>query len=235
MAAKQAYLGIQDAARKADSCSQQPRAWAGAVVHVVESKGVCVLTSDEKWQRMKTILHKWSNHVDKGETQLNHKELLSDRGFLVYVTRAYPSLIPYVKGFHLTAEMWRGNRDEEGWKLPLEKCSDALLGEDGSDVIERDEDEAAARYALRKRFGPAPLHAPSDGVTPLAPRLKDDLKALLSMTQSVAPPLRVVRPSKILHVFYGFGDASGKGRGSTFQGFHTIHILLEVCLGPRES
>ena len=37
---KQAYLGIQDAARKAGECSQQPRAWAGAVVHVVEDKGV---------------------------------------------------------------------------------------------------------------------------------------------------------------------------------------------------
>jgi hypothetical protein len=24
-------------------------------------------------------------------------------------------------------------------------------------------------------------------------------------------------------VFYGFGDASGKGRGSTFQGFKTVH------------
>jgi hypothetical protein len=28
----------------------------------------------------------------------------------VYMTRAYPSMIPYVKGFHLTIEMWRGNR-----------------------------------------------------------------------------------------------------------------------------
>jgi hypothetical protein len=32
----------------------------------------------------------------------------------------------------------------------------------------------------------------------------------------------VVRPKRVVHVFYGFGDASGKGRGSTFQGFKTV-------------
>ncbi len=109
LAAKQAYLSIQDAARKADKCSQQPRAWAGAVVHVVQGKGICILTSDEKWQKMKSILRKWSDKLDSREKMLDHKEMLSDRGFLVYVMRAYPPLIPYLKGFHLTAEMWRGN------------------------------------------------------------------------------------------------------------------------------
>jgi hypothetical protein len=40
-----------------------------------------------------------------GEEELNHKDLMSDRGFLVYVTRAYPGMVPYLKGFHLTIEM----------------------------------------------------------------------------------------------------------------------------------
>ena len=53
----------------------------------------------------------------EGATGRDHKELLSDRGFLVYVTRTYPSIIPYLKGFHLTIKMWRGGRDLEGWKL----------------------------------------------------------------------------------------------------------------------
>lgn len=107
--------------------------------------------------------------------------------------------------------------------MPPDKCSDELVGNDGVGVLERDEDEAAARFALRKKFGPAPSHAPTDGVTPVAPRLQDDLKGLVWMTQSISPPLRVVRPSKVLHVFYGFGDASGEGKGSTLQGFHTVH------------
>jgi hypothetical protein len=32
---KQCYLGVQDAARKVDHCSQQPQSVAGMVVHVV--------------------------------------------------------------------------------------------------------------------------------------------------------------------------------------------------------
>lgn len=70
---------------------------------------------------MKSIVAKcWLGRLKEGVVNLAHKELLSDRGFLVYVTRAYPSLIPNIKGFHLTVEMWKGNRDEEGWKLPIE-------------------------------------------------------------------------------------------------------------------
>ncbi len=68
--------------------------------------------------KMKSILEKWLTQVTSRQSpKLNHKELLSDRGFLVYVTRTYPAMIPYMKGFHLTIEMWRGGRDAEGWKL----------------------------------------------------------------------------------------------------------------------
>ena len=64
---------------------------------------------------------KWWGRLRDGRAEKNiqlvHKELFSDRGFLVYVTRTYPAMIPYLKGFHLTIEMWRGGRDLEGWKL----------------------------------------------------------------------------------------------------------------------
>ena len=88
---------------------------------MVPELGVCVLTSVEKWLKLKGILAKWWGRLRdrraKKNIQLDHKELLSDRGFLVYVTRTYPAMIPYLKGFHLTIEMWRGGRDSEGWKL----------------------------------------------------------------------------------------------------------------------
>ena len=213
----QAYLGVQDAARKVGECQQQPRSWAGAVVHVIPEEGVCVLTSEEKWLKLKKIIAKWLDVVEGGEVQLVHKEFISDRGFLVYVTRAYPPMIPYVKGFHLTAEMWRGNRDEDGWKIPVSKLRD----EQGRDEIDvEDEDDAAMEHRNRKGHTPT-AHAPISGLTPPAPRLLSDLKALERLTASKLPPLRMVRPKQMLHVYYGFGDASGKGRGSTFQGFHT--------------
>ena len=222
VASKQAYVGVQDAARKADVCTQQARAWAGAVVHVIPGKGVCVLTSDEKWSKTKGIIAKWLDRLEGGETILDHKELLSDRGFLVYVTRAYPPMIPYLKGFHLTAEMWRGNRDVDGWKLPPQKLKEQMCDLAGGEVVETDEDEAVMRYVVRKQFDVESPHAPPDGKTTPAPRLIEDLKALKRLTSPPSPPLRIVRPKRLAHVFYGFGDASGKGRGSTIQGYRTV-------------
>ena len=93
--------------------------------------GLIILTSQEKWDRMKDIFKKWSTLVAVGETELNHKELQSDRGFLVSCTQAYPGLTPYLKGVHLTLETWRGNRDEEGWKNrdPIEVVAPGMGGE----------------------------------------------------------------------------------------------------------
>ena len=56
---------------------------------------------------------------------LEFKRLRSDRGFLVYVTQVYPAMKPYLKGFHLSLESWRGGCDEEGWKIKREKTREA--------------------------------------------------------------------------------------------------------------
>ncbi len=56
-------------------------------MHVLPELGVCVLTSLEKWDKMKTILKKWLGRISGPSSEgLLHKELLSNRGFLVYVT-----------------------------------------------------------------------------------------------------------------------------------------------------
>jgi hypothetical protein len=56
LASMQAYFGLQDAGRKVRPCSKSPGAWAGAVVHISPDLGVCVLTSRDKWAKMKGIL-----------------------------------------------------------------------------------------------------------------------------------------------------------------------------------
>ena len=61
-------------------------------------------------------------------------------------------------------------------------------------------------------------HAPKSGLTPIVPRFIHDLRALSELATSSLPPLRVVRPTLVVQVFYGFGDASGKGFGSTVAG-----------------
>jgi hypothetical protein len=131
-ATKQSYLGLQDARRKAHSCSKTCGAWAGTIVHILKSLGICVHTSKEKWLKMRAILEKWEAALAVGNPELVHKELLADRGFLVYVTRTYPTLVLYLKGFYLTIEMWRGGRDVDGWKLKTgdeaSVCSASSLG-----------------------------------------------------------------------------------------------------------
>eukprot|EP00804_Cyclotella_cryptica_P010959 CCRYP_016684-RA/>CCRYP_016684-RA protein AED:0.10 eAED:0.14 QI:0/0/0/1/0.25/0/5/0/1241 len=215
LGSEQAYLGIQDAARKVGQCSQTPRACAGAVVHVVPKKGVCVLTSEDKWQKLKSIISTWLAKVKAGEEYLDHKDLLSDCGFLVYVTRAYPGMIPYLKGFHLTIEMWRGNQDAEGWKLPSKDLANKLTMDQQLGPI--DDEEAKLAYLMRKKVESS-VRAPVSGKTPPAPRLFTDLQALEALTEAEMPPLWVVRPAQVVQVLYGFGDASGTGLGSTVQG-----------------
>ena len=87
------------------------------MVHIDEEQGVMVLTSQEKWDRMKEICRYWLAILKTGKKALEFKKLQSDQGFMVYATRAYPTMKPYLKGFHLSLEMWRGGRDKEGWKL----------------------------------------------------------------------------------------------------------------------
>lgn len=192
-------MGIQDALRKwrAAGGTRRPGAWAGTVVYNDELLGIAVLTSQDKWDRLKAICGKWLTCIEAGKTEGNYKELQSDRGFLVYVAQAYPSMKPYLKGFHLSLEMWRGGRDREGWKL---KPNALEMVEEEPDVMPED---------LVLSTGP------SLGYTALVPRFKDDLEALLALAASDKPILRVVR-SKLVHtVFYGFGDASSSGFGAS--------------------
>jgi len=109
ISSRQSYLGIQHALQKLRSPggTRRPGAWAGVNVCVEEDRGVVVLSSQEKWDRMKTICEHWQVILEMGDTDLDFKRLRSDRGFMVYVTQAYPGMKPYLKGFHLSLETWR--------------------------------------------------------------------------------------------------------------------------------
>ncbi len=238
LASKQSYLGIQDAPRKACPCSQTTGAWAGAIVHVLDQLGVCVLTSKEKWAKLQGILEKWRLALRRQDPWLSHKELLADWGFLVYVCRTYPAMIPYLKGFHLTIEMWRGGRDAEGWKLKggddstvsslqsLTSMDGTRAGAHGLNLdraamyslaIAEDEDKAAVNHRLVTKLGEGHVYAPSDSRTTPPPRFKDNIEALGQLSNFVLHPLRVVRPASVVHVYYGFGDASGKQFGASLS------------------
>jgi hypothetical protein len=111
-----AFLGLQDAARKRRPSSLEPGAWAGSVVYTSDGR-VVVLVSKEKWEKTQAIVKRLNEWAASGEP-VNRKQLESDRGFLIYVARTYPAMKPYLKGIHATIDSWRGNLDDEGWKLP---------------------------------------------------------------------------------------------------------------------
>ena len=116
---RESYLGLQDALRKLryPEGSRRPGAWAGLNVLIEEDGAVAVTVSQEKWDRLKAICGHWLAELDAGVVNLDFKQLRSDRGFLVYVTQAYPGMKPYLKGFHLSLESWRAGKNSEGWKL----------------------------------------------------------------------------------------------------------------------
>ena len=194
------FLGIQDASRKRSGPSLEPGPWAGGVMHT-SGGDVSKLLTEERWAKTRRILNRIYLEMDSS-VGMKYDLLNSDRGFLVYVTRAYSNLTPYLKGMHLTLASWQGERDpESGWKakkrkLPTEKSNPVLW---------------EPKLGL-KHYSSA--DAP-EYVFPV-PRLKKDMRALLYLTSSPTAPKQAVRLMLLGLVIYGFGDASGLGFGSTF-------------------
>jgi hypothetical protein len=194
------WLGIQDAARKRRDASQRTGPWSGSVFRASE-KGVVVLSDEEKWRKSKVLLQEVLVLLEEDPKNLPRKRLEQFRGFLGYVTRTYPCMVPYLKGLHLTIDGWRKTCDERRWRLAL---SELRLR---SEATALDEDEDGEE---------------EDSVPPVVllvmPHLESDMQALLSLIMSADKPvLRPTRCHKTSKAYYGFGDASGLGFGATIQ------------------
>ena len=183
LSTRESYLGLQDAPRKLrhPEGSKHPGAWAGVNVVIKEDGSVAVTVTQEKWDRLKAICRHWLAESEAGHIELDFKKLRSDRGFLVYVTQAYPGMKPYLKGFHLSLESWREGRDAEGWKL----ISGGVFA-DFDDEYEMDAEklEIMTRSGSPDEAGNRNL-GPLSGLTKAVPRFKDDLKALLNLSEGL--------------------------------------------------
>jgi hypothetical protein len=106
-------------------------------------------------------------------------------------------MAPFLLVLYLTIDSWRPGRDEEGWRLRQAEVEASLESDDESEIKEGKggEDGAPPRMVLA------------------VPRLRDDLKVLVQLTEAEAPPLRRVRESRKAKILYDFGDASGSGFG----------------------
>jgi hypothetical protein len=115
-ASRMSYLGIQVAGRKTRAPSQHPGAWAG-IVAFVSPDDIGVSCLKEKWLKAQHIISDTLSDLDT-QGMLDHKVLEQRRGFLNHLQRVYPAMTPFLKGFHLTEDGWRGSRDADLWKLP---------------------------------------------------------------------------------------------------------------------
>jgi hypothetical protein len=156
-------------------------------------EGVYVTISQEKWDNSRRYFGNIIAEMFSSNGLLNFKALEKKRGFLIYVTRTYPSMVSYLKGIHQTLDSWRPNRDKDGWKLTVKEIA-----------------------RKRKRVRDEEQGEPPTRVNTTL-RLMADLGALCKLLSAKQPPKRRVRSSKCIEVFYGFGDASASSHASNLQ------------------
>ena len=201
------HLGIQDAARKRRFPSKSPGVWCGAKTSA-DNVGVYTSTTQVKWDKGKTIINGWLQELEESrDFSIEHKPMLSGRGFLVHLARTYPSMVPFLKGVHHTLENWRRGRTADGWKFSTDEWRSFL-----SEVSEV---KSEFKIAMKEYIAGGEADAPArvKGVK----RLKGDLISLLTIMKSEKPPQRLVRGLLLAYALYGFGDASGAGFGSSWE------------------
>jgi hypothetical protein len=178
------FLGLQIALRKFRPPTRQPGPWAGTIAFS-SMVGVGITCPTDKWGKAKHLLATLQETLLQGGL-LERLPLESMRGFLNHLARTYPVITPYLKGFHLTLDGWRGNRSEDMWKLPH------------VDWIGLEQDTAAP-----------------DWLQP-APRLGSDVQCLLTLFAADTAPTLRARCTDHRVAIYGFVDASSTGHRSSF-------------------
>ena len=74
---------------------------------------------------------------------------------------------------------------------------------------------------------------PQPNVTPVL-RFFEDLTFLSQFFEAESPPSVMGQSQLLVLIVYGFGDASGKGFGSTFTAPNCISYCIGVCWKPDE-
>ena len=205
------YYGLQDAARKRREPSKSPGAWAGAVIETGPD-GAFKRVSQERWDKTKSRVRLLEDMLEL--EWIDRKELERIRGFLVYVSLTYDTMVPYLKGLHHTLESWRPTRDKEGWRIPRRELAEleTKLKVDLSDYDPKDAPKAVQAV----------------------PRFKTDVEALKRLTRPAVAPRVRARPPKGAVAAILFGDASGEGFGSSFWLYEAPSVEVKHGIWTRE-
>ena len=219
------YLGSQNAARKVRPPVRKPGAWAGAIFDTSENDRITMTVSQEKWNKGKSIIEStWQELETSTDGKLDFKEMEKRRGFLVHLMMTFKFITPFLKGWHLTLDSWRPCRDREGYKMNYIQWRDLMFHsmKGLEHMAPRDMDDFLDEMYLHMKDASAPKR-----VSPV-PRFHDDMSALRKIFDRDDPPKVPVRSLNISHVFYGFGDASGNGFGSSVLTKNGLSVRIGV-------
>jgi hypothetical protein len=201
------FHGCQDALRKRRLQSQNPGAWAGARVSTEGSirSGVTQDRWDKTKREIAAIRQEYTaSRAPVGDTLIDYGRLESAVGFLIYVSRVYPTLRVYLTEMYNTLNGWRPDRDKDGWRVYALKLECRAERE-----WRYESDSAGAREVLEPR-APARV-APSEGFL-------FALEGLETLTAPSDAPMRLVRPPRDATAIYSAGDSSKAGFGSAAWG-----------------
>jgi hypothetical protein len=146
--------------------------------------GVRVLVSQKKWAKVKRLMDKLHSFFMASDG-LDHNDLYSIMGFVVYMTRNYKPLNPFLIGLHLNIDSWILERDDEGSRI-IQAEVDAIQESEDEDGMEED--------PLVKVQKPP-------GLIKAVPRFIANVEAMIQLTEAEDPPLRRVRASKKMTFF----------------------------------
>ena len=215
-------LGNQDAARKRRPLSQRPGAWAGGVVYT-DQGAARKFVVQSKWDKAKDFLRWVEAALQCSEPLLDRARFISGTGFLVHMSMTYDFMQPHLKGFHLSADAWRPNRNPAGWKTRDPKGGPATSTTEGAEPCSSSEevgDLGEFMFPEGLVLNPTDISGSAAGSDPPkwvkpVPLLASDVTDLQRFFAADTPLQVLVRPVEgAVYVAYGAGDASGEGFGS---------------------
>ncbi|KAI2495940.1 hypothetical protein MHU86_18550 [Fragilaria crotonensis] len=202
-------------------------AWTGTIFKItptVISKSV----SQEKWNKGKAMVKGLVAKIEADSDDrpvLDRKQLEKETGFLNHLAMTFDVVTPFLKGFYLTMNSWRTQRDEGDWKMTDKRWKRLLFAQFANDEITETELDTAL-------FGKEESAAPH--LVKASISLASDVGALAVIFAPTSVPVVGVRSKHVITVVYGFGDASGTGLGATFTCGSGLNFRIGVW-GSKED
>ncbi|KAI2498994.1 hypothetical protein MHU86_15498 [Fragilaria crotonensis] len=222
------YLGMQDAPRKFRPPSQlQAGAWTGTIFKISPTT-ISKSVSQEKWEKGKAMIAQLLGLIETAVNRrplIERKKLEKETGFLNHLSMTFDVITPFLKGFYLTLNSWRSQRDEGDWKMSDKRWKRLLFSKfERGDISEAELDT--------ELFGKEETTAPLMVTGSIS--LADDVAALAVIFAPVRVPVVRLRSKHVITVVYGFGDASGTGLGATFTCGAGLNFRIGVW-GAKED